>query len=206
MLYNNLPIYNLTIDDDENLGVFKISLVEYPAVEEDFLLFDKQEQRMKFSVSDEDRHIVSGIAMVADRPIYRRDASGREYYVTFSKETIRKIVQRYAKHQYAFNISIDHQIDVQGCYVFESFIIDKERGICPAEFADVEDGSWYVSVKIENEAVWDALKNGGDLNGFSVEVDSIPEEFSKSDEPEPHKESNVNWMLDVLRGSIKNEK
>lgn len=210
MLYKNLPLYNLVIDDDENLGVDKISLVTYPAVEENFLLFDETKRAdYSFSIQNEEKRIVSGIAMVADRPIYRETPDKKGYYVIFSKDTIEKIAHRFAKNNYAFNISTQHKTDVTDCYVVESFIINKERGICPKEFADVEDGSWYTSVKIDNHELWNEIKNGEGLNGFSVEIRAIAEEFNKTEvhtNEEPHQEMKENnWLQNLLSGKILNK-
>ena len=209
MLYKNLPLYNLVIDDDESLGVDKISLVTYPAVEENFLLFDETKRAdYSFSIQNEDKRIVSGIAMVADRPIYRETPDKKGYYVIFSKDTIEKIAHRFAKNNYAFNISTQHKTDVPNCYVVESFIINKERGICPKEFADVEDGSWYTSVKIDNQELWNEIKNGEGLNGFSVEIRAIAEEFNKTENSnvEPHQEiKENNWLENLLSGKIINK-
>lgn len=207
MLYKNLPLYNLVIDDDDTLGVDKISLVTYPAVEENFLLFDETKRAdYSFSIQNEEKRIVSGIAMVADRPIYRETPDKKGYYVVFSKETIEKIAHRFAKNNYAFNISTQHKTDVPNCYVVESFIINKERGICPKEFADVEDGSWYTSVKIDNKEIWDEIKTGDALNGFSVEIRAIAEEFNKT-EVRTNEESKekYNWLESLLRGKISNK-
>lgn len=209
MLYKNLPLYNLVIDDDDTLGVDKISLVTYPAVEENFLLFDETKRAdYSFSIQNEEKRIVSGIAMVADRPIYRETTDKKGYYVIFSKDTIEKIAHRFAKNNYAFNISTQHKTDVPNCYVVESFIINKERGICPKEFADVEDGSWYTSVKIDNQEIWDEIKTGDALNGFSVEIRAIAEEFNKTEHTneEPHQEMKENnWLQNLLSGKIINK-
>ena len=206
MLYKNLPLYNLVIDDDDTLGVDKISLVDLPAVEENFLLFDETKHiDYSFSVQNEEKRLVSGIAMVADRPIYRETPDKKGYYVIFSKDTIEKIVNRFAKNNYAFNISIQHKTDVTDCYVVESFIINKERGICPKEFADVEDGSWYTTVKIDNDSVWDAIKNGEGLNGFSVEIRAIAEEFNKTEPTNkevPQEGPKHNWLENILSGHL----
>ena len=209
MLYKNLPLYNLVIDDDDTLGVDKISLVDLPAVEENFLLFDETKHiDYSFSVQNEEKRLVSGIAMVADRPIYRETPDKKGYYVVFSKDTIEKIAHRFAKNNYAFNISVGHKVDVPDCYVVESFIINKERGICPKEFADVEDGSWYTSVKIDNDDVWNAIKNGDGLNGFSVEIRAIAEEFNKTEpanEESPSKGPKDNWLSSLLSGKFTNK-
>lgn len=208
MLYNKLPLYNLVIDDDEELGVNKISLVDFPAIEQDFLLFnDTKHVDCSFSIQNEEKRIVSGIAMLADHPIYRETPNKEGYYVVFSKDTIEKIAHRFAKNNYAFNISTQHETDVDNCYVVESFIINKERGICPKEFSDVEDGSWYTSVKIDNPEVWEAIKNSDALNGFSVEIKAIAEEFNKTEptNEEPSQEGpKSNWLENIFKGRLIN--
>ena len=180
MTINNLPLYELMFDDnDSTLGCSKISLVESPAVEEFFLKFSKDEQEKEhksFYFKDDSKHIVTGIAMRADYPIYRNQ-DGQEFYVQFSKDTIDKMMQKFMKEQRLFDISLDHNQDVRDCYLIESFIINKERGICPNEFSDVEDGSWIISVKIENKDVWDKICSG-EVKGFSIETEMIASAFS----------------------------
>ena len=180
MTINNLPLYELQFDDnDSTLGCSKISLVENPAVEEFFLKFSKDEQEKEhksFYFKDDSKHIVTGIAMRADYPIYRNQ-DGQEFYVQFSKDTIDKMMQKFMKEQRLFDISLDHNQDVRDCYLIESFIINKERGICPNEFSDVEDGSWIISVKIENEDVWNKICSG-EVKGFSIETEMIASAFS----------------------------
>ena len=180
MTINNLPLYELMFDDnDSTLGCSKISLVESPAVEEFFLKFSKDEQEKEhksFYFKDDYKHIVTGIAMRADYPIYRNQ-DGQEFYVQFSKDTIDKMMQKFMKEQRLFDISLDHNQDVRDCYLIESFIINKERGICPNEFSDVEDGSWIISVKIENQDVWNKICSG-EVKGFSIETEMIANAFS----------------------------
>ena len=86
---NKLPVIYLTIDEDHETGLDAISLVDHPAIERNWMAFNKQH---KFALNEEKR-IVSGAAMVADYPIYRRDEDGREYYVVFDSDAIRKIVK-----------------------------------------------------------------------------------------------------------------
>ncbi len=109
--------------------------------------------------------------MLADTPIFRSDASFGDYYVAFSKETIVKIVQKYFKKGYQNNVNLMHdpnQIET-GVTIFESFISDKSRGIQPMKgFEDAPDGSWFVSMLVENDSVWEQVK-AGMVNGFSIE-------------------------------------
>lgn len=198
MVVNGLPCYSLNIDDSENTGCFKISLVDFPAVETSFLCFDKEPEKFNFKVTDDEKHIVTGIALRCNVPIYRVSPDGTEYYVLFTKETVEHIMQKFAKDNNAFNISVQHELDVKDCYVVESYLINKERGIVPQEFSDIEDGSWVVSVKIENPKVWQYIKEGN-CSGFSIEILAIPEALKaaiKKDKEDYNKE------IDKLKGVL----
>ena len=163
-------IFYIDINEDDNTGLDAISLVSTPAVEIDFLCFEKDDSiEISFS-ANEDKHIISGIALRADFPIYRRNGD-YEYYVVFTKEIIRKIVNKYAKNGLFNSVNLQHS-DLNftnKAIMIESYIIDKERGICPTEFSDIEDGSWYVSFHIEDEMLWKEIKDGNILKGFSVQ-------------------------------------
>ena len=165
-----LPLYMLEISDDLNddAEVQFVSLVDRPAIQKNWNAF-KNEQ--KFQIISEDKRIISGCAMLADTPIFRSDATFGDYYVAFSKDTITKIVQKYFKKGYQNNVNLMHdpnQIET-GVTMFESFISDKSRGIEPMKgFEDAPDGSWFVSMLVENDEVWDKVKQGM-VNGFSIE-------------------------------------
>jgi hypothetical protein len=166
----DLPIYQLEISDDLNDGaeVDFVALVDRPAIERNFLKF--KEARSNFAIQSEDRRIVSGALMLADTPIYRNDQNG-EYYVTFTKETIEKIAQKFFKKGYQSNVNLMHDEAqaVDGITLYESFIVDSSRGIAPMKgFEDAPEGSWFGSFKVENEDVWQKIKSG-EFKGFSVE-------------------------------------
>lgn len=162
-------VYYINIDDNEELGMYSVSLVDFPAVETSFLCFNEEKPKQLF-FSKEDEHIITGIALRADLPIYRvNQKTGEEYWVVFSKETIKKMIARYSKQGMMNNVDLQHDGNlVSGVYMVESFIINDERGIRPKEFSDIEDGSWVVSYYVEDEALWEQIKNGNDLNGFSI--------------------------------------
>ena len=123
---------------------------------------------LSFAVQDEDQRIVSGPLMIADLPIYRRDEEG-EYYVMFTGDQIKKIVQRFFKKGYQAKVNIEHGKKAEGVYMFESYIIDRDRGVNPPTgFEDVANGSWFGSFKVENDKLWGEVK-AGTFKGFSVE-------------------------------------
>lgn len=191
-----LPVYKIRIDmDDDSTGLTAISLVDYPAVEKDFLLFDKQELLFK---ADDDKQIISGIALLADTPIYRRNEHG-EFYVVFEKDTIRQLVEKYSKQGLLNVVNLQHKADtfVKDVYMIESYLIDKQRGICPVEFQDVKDGSWFVSYYVEDKQLWNEIKNGDIFNGFSVEISAHLEMKSNK------QEYNMNRFFKVAKALLK---
>lgn len=130
------------------------------------------EQAFSFKVQDAERRIITGAAMIPDLPIYRRDDVHGEYEVVFSKDTIETIVKKWAKSGFYNNVNIMHNPDAQpgGVYLIESFIVDKTRGINAPKVLDdnLPDGSWVQSYYVENDVVWNDIKNGV-FKGFSVE-------------------------------------
>lgn len=127
-------------------------------------------ERKNFAIQDEEERIISGPLMLANKPIFRMDSFG-EYYVYFSADTIKKIAQKFFRKAYQNNVNLMHDDGQQlsGLTMFESFITDEKRGILPMKgFEDVPDGSWFGSFKVENDEVWQMVKDGK-VKGFSVE-------------------------------------
>ncbi len=168
----NLPIYKAQIDPafSSDLEVNFIGLVDRPAIERNFQAFDKNKQAAKFLLNDEKR-IISGPAMIADMPLYRKDDQLGEYFVVFGKPEIQNIVEKFSAKGYLKNFNLFHnaQQQVSDVTIFNSFISDKSLGIAPMQgFEDVADGSWFISAKVNNPDVWEKVKTG-DIKGFSVE-------------------------------------
>ena len=124
-----------------------------------------------FAIVNEEQRIISGPLMLADELIYRNNEKFGEHYVKFSAQTIRQIAIKFAKKKYMNHVNLMHDSEqrVNDVTMFESFIVDKKRGIMPmAEFKEVADGSWFGSFYVENDEVWNEVKKGT-YKGFSVE-------------------------------------
>ena len=124
-----------------------------------------------FKVQDEEKRIVSGYFMIADLPIARIDDEGKIFYVVFRKNTIEKIVNKFMRNGYNSNINLMHDSNeiAKGVYVIESLIVDSKRGVkAPKGFEKVPDGSWWGSMRVEDDKIWQQVKDGT-FKGFSVE-------------------------------------
>lgn len=166
-----LPIYELRIQEDlaDDAEVSFVALVDKPAIQKDFLVFN--EQKLAFAIQDEEQHIISGPLMLADEPIIRNNAKYGQHFIKFSAETIKEIAIKFSKKGYQKNVNLMHDDNMQldGLVMFESFIVDSKRGIKPMNgFEDVKDGSWFGSFYVENPQAWDLIKQGK-VKGFSVE-------------------------------------
>ena len=171
------PVFVAGMETDA-CGMLKVSLVDYPAVEKNFLAFDKQEKVELYTVQDEDKQIVRGVLMRANYPIFRKDKELGEYFIIYKPETIREMAEQYLKEARTSNINLMHEngSDVEDVDMVQLFIKDSAAGINPVEFLDVEDGSLFAEYHVNNPDVWAAIK-AGTYKGFSIEtLNTIEEE------------------------------
>lgn len=164
-----LPIYKIFVDPDleDNSGVYAVSLVEKPAIQTNFIYFE--EQKALLSMSDDEKRIVTGVLLRPNILIYRNLPPFGEMYWTLEASSIETIRDKFHKQNNGKNVTLDHKISIEDCYLIESYIVDRNKGILPADFSEIEDGSWVVSYKIENDEVWEAIKLNKSFKGFSVE-------------------------------------
>ena len=164
----NLDTIELFIDDTrEDDGIEAISLVEFPAIKENFIALSKH--KVEFKTIDSDKRIIIGLALVPDKKIYRRKGE-YEYNVIFSKETVRKASELYLKKLKLNNTTLEHEAQmVEGVSVIESWTVDDPKMDKTALYnLNAPSGSWAVIMKVYDDEIWKDVKNGKYL-GFSIE-------------------------------------
>jgi hypothetical protein len=163
-----MRIVELIIDEEaEMYGIDAISLVDRPAIELDFIAL--KEARVEFAEADTDKRILIGPALVPDKPIYRKNGED-EFYVYFSKATVRRAAELYLKHGNQANHTLEHEHTINGLTVVESWMVeDKEKDKSAIYGLDVPVGTWMVAVKVDNEAIWQEWVKEGKVKGFSIE-------------------------------------
>ena len=162
---NGLPVYIAQIDNSEE-GILDISLVDYPAVKRDFVLFSQD--KMNFSIQSEEKRIISGVVMLADTPIYRKSPTAGEYYIVFTRDIIEMMVEKMSFEGKLNNITLSHNGQlVEGVTLVELFIKDSSKGLNPTYLPDVTEGSLIASYKVENVDIWNQIK-AGEFRGFSL--------------------------------------
>jgi len=164
----NLPIYSvLPPDEDSNSGLVKVSLVGSPAVESDFVLFQAERQPYLF-VETDNRTKITGALLIPDKLIYREDSSGAGYYLTFSKEVIEALRDKFHKDSLTQEVNTGHSVDVNDVFLVESWIVgnpDKSTQLG----LELPEGSWAATYKVNNPEVLGAIK-AGTFKGFSIEA------------------------------------
>jgi len=198
-----MKVKELVIEDDDKLskGVLKISLVDKPAIEEDFMKF--HEEKLIFAVADSDKRVITGPAMIPDKYIYRIDKKTKEeFYVYFTAETIKLVAEKFFKELRNDQVNINHDKDITDTYIFESWIIENPSKDKSTELGyDLPKGTWMISMKVENEEVWSELIKEGEVNGFSIEGYFI-EKFSKTEKMEknysPEDEEVIRKIKEIL--------
>ena len=162
-----MNIIELIIDEEAELyGIDAISLVEAPAIESPFVAL--KSEKIEFKTQDEEKRLVMGAALIPDKPIYRKNGE-EEYYVYFSKKTVRRAMELYFKNGNQANATLEHEHTLNGLHVVESWIVEGEQDKSRMYGLDVPVGTWMVSMKVENDAIWEKFVKEGSVKGFSIE-------------------------------------
>lgn len=163
-----MNIIELILDETEELmGIMAISIVENPAIEENFIAMNSQE--VQFAKQDEDKRILMGAALVPNKPIYRKNGE-EEFYVYFTKETIRRASEMFLQKGNQNESTLEHNVKLNGLSVVESWIIEDEKHDKTRAYGlNLPVGTWMVSMKVNNEDVWKNYVKSGKVKGFSIE-------------------------------------
>jgi hypothetical protein len=154
-------------ENSERQGVYAVSVVEYPAIEENWVALNKEIIELK-SVDDEKR-ILMGAALIPNKKILRRDKKLGEYMIYFTEETIRKTAELFLVRSNQNNATIEHQKEIDGMSVVESWIIEDIK-LDKSQLYNFElpVGTWMISMKVYNDEIWNKVK-AGEIKGFSIE-------------------------------------
>ena len=175
-------VVELIIDQfSEKFGVQAISLVELPAIESDWIYLSN-DNYLSLAKVDEEKRILVGAVLIPEKRIPRYDSElGEDYEVYFTAETIEKAEQLFMKNLNGNNATYEHQVDIDGLSVIESWISEDEKKDKSSLYGfKMPVGTWFVKMKVDNDEVWNKVKSN-EVRGFSIEgyfVDRI-EQMSK---------------------------
>jgi len=179
-------IRELVIDNNsEELAIDAISLVSAPAIEQDFVYFGKEKNNLTFAKVDDEKRMLVSPALIPNKQIFRYDPNtDSEYYVYFSPDTVRKASELYLKHNNHHKATYEHQDRVSGVLTTESWIIEDTKMDKSRLYGyNLPKGTWMVSMKINNDELWQKVKDG-ELKGLSIEG-YFADKMEKMSEREP---------------------
>ena len=157
-------------DDSQELAIDAISLVTSPAIESEFVFFGKEKNNLTFAKVDEEKRMLISPALIPEKTIFRHDPqTSSDYFVFFSKATVRKASELYLKHNNHHKATYQHQDRISGILTVESWIIEDSKLDKSTLYGfSLPVGTWMVKLKIDNDEIWSKIKDG-ELRGLSIE-------------------------------------
>lgn len=180
----------MLLGEDDQLGVNAVSLVNTPAIMSDWVALGDQKPILLAEVS-KDKQVLLGAALIPDKPIFRKGENGAEdFYIYFSKETIAKTAQNFFKNNNQNNATLEHDAKLAGMTIFESWIVEDSKLDKSAKYGlNLPEGTWAISMKVDDKDVWDNYVKNDKVFGFSIEG-----QFSNA----LRRESDMNFSDEVL--------
>jgi hypothetical protein len=161
-------IYELVIEDENIDEVFCISLVEEPAIESNFVFFDKE--KIQFAAVNDEKRLLMGPILIPDKQILRIDGEGMPYHVFFKPETIKRLSEMYLEKKYTDKSTLEHEKKITGVNLVESWIVESRTKDKSAMYGlSVPVGTWMGTFKVSNDDIWENYVKTGEVKGFSIE-------------------------------------
>jgi len=209
-----MEIIELILDEDSEglTGIEAVSIVEMPAIESDFVTLS--EQAIKLAKIDDEKRLLMGAALIPNKPIFRKNGENT-FYVYFSEKTVRRASELFFQNSMQNNATLEHEMEINNLTVVESWIVeDTEMDKSKKYGLEVPKGTWMISMKVENEDVWNDYVKTGKVKGFSIEGyfadkaqvkdPSLQSQWSK--ELEAIEEAEAEYMLSNIKALIKKDK
>ena len=162
-----MRIVELIIDETEKLnGIEAVSIVEFPAIESNFIALS---ENLELAKVDDEKKILMGAALIPNKNIYRKNGDD-EYYIFFSNDTVRKASELFLMNSNQNNATLEHEKKLKDLSVVESWIVeDTEMDKSKKYGLNAPVGTWMVSMKVNNDAIWNDFVKTGKVKGFSIE-------------------------------------
>lgn len=199
-----MDIIELFLDEDnENSGIEAISVVESPAIESDFIALKNQE--FKMAEVDKEKRILMGAALIPNKPIYRKNVKGDGYYVFFSSDTVKKASEMFFIRGNQSKATLEHEMAVQNLTVVESWLVENPKMDKSVNYGlNVPKGTWMVSMKVNNDEIWNDYVKTGKVKGFSIE--GYFSDQANRPKEQIEEELEANDLIKKIKDIINNEK
>ena len=193
-----MKVLELIIDEkDIKGGINAVSVVEAPAIEENFVALAKHEIELK--EIDAEKRILMGAALIPNKKIYRRNKE-EEFYIYFSENTVRRAMELFFINGNQSSATFEHKKAITGMTAVESWLIEDEKMDKSKLYGfNLPKGTWMISMKVDNDEVWQDVKDGK-VKGFSIEG-----YFADKMTDSPREEQEKHALIEQLKNLLKLE-
>ena len=194
-----MKVYEAVFKEGETEGVYALSVVENPAMEDFWITLSEQPNVVELAQIDKEKRLLLGAALIPNKKIYR-NIDGNEFYITFSEETIEKLSHEFLKKQHNNNSSLEHEVSLNGMSVVQSWIVDDpDKDKSNVYGKRYEKGTWVAMMKVDNDEVWEQVKSG-DVKGFSIDALLALEEINLKSSITMNEEAKKSLKDEILEG------
>ena len=179
------------INESDGNICYRVSLVEDPAIESEFVYMAKQDERREYvSLENNEKHMVYSATLIPDKPIYRY-MDGEEFNLVFTAAAIERMAHNYLRDGFQREWSRDHESDIKGVTTVESWIktSQEDKSVALGLNPDLPIGTWFIAASVQSDEIWKAIKKGN-WTGISVEA-LITLDDNKFEKQDMAKEENV---------------
>ena len=191
-----METYQVMFNEEENEGVYAVSLVSDPAIGVQFVTLSKQKE-LKLATINEEQRILLGAVLIPNQPIYRNQ-DGHEFNIVFPAETIKQVQQNFSRQGYQNNSTIEHSgTQIEDVTFVETWIKMDEVHDKSVHYGFNEPvGTWFAAMKVNNDEIWNDYVKTGKVKGFSIDGAFDLEKINLNSEYSMNLESIVNAIKD----------
>lgn len=163
-----METYLVEFNPEENKGVFAISLVENPAIEEVGIYLSKEDELVQ--LKEIEKGLLMSPVLIPNQKILRVDESGNPFNIMFTKEVIELSQRHFHINGYQSQSTEEHDYNLKlnGVTIVESWIKEFDQDKSNEYGYDLPIGTWFAIMKVDNEDVKAKIKSG-EIKGFSID-------------------------------------
>jgi len=197
-----MKTYEVVFDEKNDKGVYALSCVENPAMEDTWLTLSEHPKEIQFSAINDEKRLLLGAALIPNKKVYR-NIDGQEFNIVFTEDTIEACAHSFIKNGFQNQSTENHEVKLQGVSVVQSWIVEDPKLDKSKSFGKTyEKGTWVTMMKVDNDDAWGKAKKG-ELNGFSIDgLFSLKEMKLNSNKPKSIKEEVSEALKEFFLGDL----
>jgi len=164
-----MKVFKLIVNLDDETGLTFNALVDQPAHNKAVMAFNKQSQ--SYLAFDDNKQMITGIAISANQLIERNSPEMGRYYVYFEPKEVEKMILKMSRQQLLSSVNLMHdgKQKVEGITFMEGYFVTKtNRPSTGLDNQNIQNGSYVMTYFVEDKKLYKEIQNGKYL-GYSIE-------------------------------------